>query len=120
MAHKILLVDDETIILREIGAFLREAGYEVAEAWNGEEAVRRLSDNPFDLVIADLMMPAGDGLYLAERIRAMAPDVPVLLLSGAAKMGRGEAKKFGLAGFIQKPIVPQKFLHQVKKVLEER
>jgi len=120
MAHKILLVDDETIILHEIAEFLRQAGYEVDEAGNGEEAMRRLSDNPFDLVIADLMMPSGDGFYLAERIRTMAPDVPVLLLSGAAKMGRGEAKKFGLAGFIEKPIVPQKFLLQVKRALEAR
>ena len=69
MTKKILLVDDEPIILETYSCLLSEKGFAVVTAHSGREALEKFSHNAFDLVITDLAMPDGDGFKLLEDIK---------------------------------------------------
>ena len=78
--RRILLVDDDTSLLVVLAEQLRDDGYEVATARDGQEALRRLEAGWPDLILLDLMMPRVDGLALARQIKADA-DLPIIVLS---------------------------------------
>jgi len=67
---KLLLVDDDPILLNLLGKLLRRSGHAVTEANNGEEALAAAAREPFDLIITDVMMPGLDGYELTRRLRA--------------------------------------------------
>ena len=71
-ATRILLVDDEHSIQTLLSFPLRKDGYEVVQASDGREALARFEEQPFDLVVLDLMMPHLDGLEVCKRMRARA------------------------------------------------
>ena len=79
-AQRILLVDDDPHLLVVLSEQLRDDGYEVATARDGQEALRRLEAGWPDLILLDLMMPRVDGLALARQIKAEA-DLPIIVLS---------------------------------------
>jgi DNA-binding response OmpR family regulator len=79
-AQRILLVDDDPNLLVVLSEQLRDDGYDVATARDGQEALRRLDAGWPDLILLDLMMPRIDGLALARRIKAEA-DLPIIVLS---------------------------------------
>jgi len=79
-AQRILLVDDDPNLLVVLAEQLRDDGYEVATARDGQEALRRLEAGWPDLILLDLMMPRIDGLALARQIKAEA-DLPIIVLS---------------------------------------
>lgn len=81
MKLSILLADDEKSVREAIAAELSRAGYEVREARNGEEAVASARDNPPDIVILDVMMPAMNGIEACREIRSRLDDTPVLFLT---------------------------------------
>jgi DNA-binding response OmpR family regulator len=100
----VLVVDDEDRVRTFLSRSLVGEGHEVAEAANGEEAVRFLSDRRVDLVLLDLVMPGMDGLAVLETIN-QSPDPPaVIVLSGVADVGaRVAALERGAADFVAKP-----------------
>jgi two-component system, chemotaxis family, CheB/CheR fusion protein len=118
----ILLVDDEEAVLRPANAALARYGYNVLTAANGEEAVRLVRERAqkLDLVLLDLTMPVMGGEEAHAQIKAIRPELPVVLSSG---YDEGQAvKRFGeqdLAGFIQKPYSVQHLLEVVKKTLRK-
>ena len=79
---RLLLVDDEELVRVGTGEMLRELGHEVLEACDGEQALNMLGDKAFDVVVTDYKMPRMDGAKLAERIRAVKPGLPILLITG--------------------------------------
>ena len=79
-AQRILLVDDDPHLLVVLSEQLRDDGYDVATARDGQEALRRLEAGWPDLILLDLMMPRVDGLALARQIKAEA-DLPIIVLS---------------------------------------
>lgn len=86
-AVRVLLVEDEGLIRLITEEFLQEHGFEVIEAWNGDEAARLL-DGPdgFDVLFTDVRMPGSlDGVALAEHARRRYPKLPVLVVSGYAE-----------------------------------
>lgn len=119
MAHKILVVEDEPMLLRIIVRSLREAGYAVVEAPNGQTALELArSSEPFDLVVTDSVMPELSGLKLVEGLRALNPTLPVVHLSGSLR-----ADTFGYCGLPQdvptifKPFLPDELLQVVRELL---
>ena len=82
---KILVVDDEAVLVKGIKFNLCNDGYDVATGSNGREAVELAADPSVDLIILDLMMPEMDGLMACAKIRAFS-DVPILMLTAK---GRG-------------------------------
>ena len=78
----ILLVDDEQLVRTATAEMLRELGHSVMEASGGPEALRKLSERPFDLMVTDYKMPQMNGAELADQVRRRRPGVPVLLITG--------------------------------------
>jgi two-component system cell cycle sensor histidine kinase/response regulator CckA len=117
----ILLVDDEEII-RELGIdILEDRGYRVFSASEGREAVRiyreRIRD--IDLVILDVMMPGIGGKETYRLLRAINPQVKVLLSSGYSTNGEvGEILKQGVSGFVQKPYREEELAAKIREVLD--
>ncbi len=119
-ASQILLVDDEANIRRMLGALLREEGFSVAEAANGNAALLQLDDVDPDVVLLDLMMPPGpDGLETLTRLRERGRQMPVILMSGKAQLTDAvRAIKLGAFQFLEKPLAPESVVATVRAALE--
>jgi PAS domain S-box-containing protein len=118
----ILLVDDEAMIIDVGQAMLERLGYRVMVCRGGREAVSAITDrgDEIDLVILDMIMPGMDGGTTFDRIRAIRPDMPVLLSSGYAINGKAnEIMRRGCNGFIQKPYNISDLSDKVRNVLDE-
>lgn len=119
---RILLVDDEKMLLILAGEMLREAGYNVVTAQSGFECLDlfRATPRQFDLVLLDLSMPLMDGEETFNRLRALRPDVRVMLCTGFVHQERlNHMLAEGLCGFIQKPVSSEQYLHAVRSVFQK-
>lgn len=106
LPRALLLVDDETLVVRSLGRLLRRRGVEtVLEAHNAAAALDLLARRPdIELAIFDLMMPGGDGLHLLTEARALRPGLPVVVMSGYARADQRLAcLRAGAAAFLVKP-----------------
>src|SRR3954463_3764249 len=101
----VLLVDDEPQLTRALARHLVAAGYEVETANDGTEAVARLKERFFDVVISDISMPGMNGLELLRAIREKDLDVPVIVMTGApAVQSAIEAIEHGALRYLIKPV----------------
>jgi CheY-like chemotaxis protein len=82
---RILIVDDEPDILAILDRMLRKMGHETVLAGNGKEAVRRLDEAAFDLVITDLIMPESEGIETIAAVRKRWPAVKIIAMSGGGR-----------------------------------
>jgi two-component system, OmpR family, response regulator Irr len=99
MPRKILLVEDHLGIRKNIAFFLRTEGYEVNEASDGNEAIQLLERHEVDLVPSNVVMPGFGGFHLLRHIRSVAPEVPVVIMSGVylnAQRIRKEGQRISL------------------------
>lgn len=105
---KILVVDDDPVIGKSFDRVLSGKGYAVITAADGEEALRKLSTENYDLVFTDIRMPGMSGLEVAERVKASQPWLPVVIVTGYGS-GDNEARATaaGVAGFLRKPLSPE-------------
>jgi DNA-binding NtrC family response regulator len=117
MSRRILIVDDDTSSRENIRQSLRDAGYEVREAENGYEAAELIKEEAFDLVLSELVMPEGNGLYLLQRARSLTPNTPVLIMSARPDITPAEIIELGASGFIEKSCVPEELLLNVEQAL---
>ena len=119
---RILVVDDEKMLLILAGELLRGAGYAVVTAQSGFECLDmfRASPRRFDLVLLDLSMPLMDGEETFQRLRALRPEVRVMLCTGFVQQERlNHMLDSGLCGFIQKPLGPRGYLAAVRTALQQ-
>lgn len=115
---RILLVDDDTGLLRLLSLRLESAGYEVSTAQSGEEALARLPQARPDLVITDLRMGAMDGLALHDALRKDHPSLPVIILTAHGSIPEAvEATRRGVFGFMAKPFDGKELLAEVARAL---
>lgn len=115
---KILIVDDEYLILDILGFVLMDEGYAVETAGDGEAALKVLQEMRIDLIITDYMMPRMNGAELAEKVRIdpTYADIPVILMSGAqASIGRERKDLF--QAVLGKPFDPAQLIAQVSELL---
>ncbi len=105
-----------------VGALLTGEGYEVADTPSGVEAVARVKDGEPDVALLDLMMPGElDGMATLARLRSIAPDLPVIMMSGRAGLADAvKATKLGAFNFLEKPLTPEGVLLAVSSALELR
>ncbi len=120
---KVLLVDDEAVMLQISERIVRAAGYEVATASSGESALQLVLDDPlrFDLVLTDLTMTGISGAELTRKLKQIRSDLPVILTSGF--VNRTDAEQFdslGIAAFIPKPYTRKDLLRAFSEVLSPR
>jgi DNA-binding response OmpR family regulator len=113
----ILVVDDEPSIGEVVSIYLRRAGYQVAVARNGREALDALEKEPPDLVVLDLMLPEVDGLEITRRLRA-GGDIPIIMLTARREEAdRIAGLEMGADDYVVKPFSPQELVSRVKAVL---
>lgn len=119
----ILHVEDDKNIVLLVRAVLEKAGYHVVSAQDAMQGLMMARQNPPDLMILDIMMPAGGGASVYERMRGMTPTahVPVLIYSASAPE---EIQKKLVVGpnttFLQKPAPPAEIISAVKALLNEK
>ncbi|MBW1857064.1 MAG: response regulator, partial [Deltaproteobacteria bacterium] len=102
---RILVIDDDPVILEVITKILKTNSYEVIAAPNGESGIKRLESNSFDLVLTDLMMPDVDGLEVLDRVVTKSPKTKCIILTGYGTIKSSvDAIKKGAFDYIAKPI----------------
>ena len=101
--RRVLVVDDELGVRESLRLVLRDR-YEVAVAESGEEALRRIGDEPFDAILLDLVMPGIDGLTVLERVKGQRPETPVVIVTATRTLKTAvTAIKLGAFDYIEKP-----------------
>ncbi|MEX0802051.1 MAG: response regulator [Candidatus Binatia bacterium] len=119
MAEKILVVEDEYLSRTVMSKYLSGKGYEVRQAANGAEALEILTEETFNLVITDFVMPHVDGLRLVELIHAKWARLPVILMTGYLSARAGNTILEGMvAEVITKPIALPELLKNIKRILK--
>ncbi len=115
---KILLAEDDRHTAKLMSIILKNGGYDVANAYDGEEALNLFFNQHFDLVVLDIMMPGVDGFEVARQVRASDANIPILITTAKHLP---EDKRMGfLAGtddYMVKPIDTEEFLFRVKALL---
>jgi DNA-binding response OmpR family regulator len=115
---RILLVDDEQPIQTLLSFPLQRDGYEVVQASDGNEALARFSEQPFDLVVLDLMLPRIDGLEVCKRLRAKGSTVPIIMLTAKSEeIDKVLGLELGADDYITKPFSMREFRSRVKAAL---
>ncbi len=114
----ILVVDDDAGLRRALRRVLVAHGFEVEEAADGDEALTRFRERPFDLVLLDVMMPGTDGIEVCERMRAEGGDLPVLMLTARdAVRDRVAGLESGADDYLVKPFANEELVARVRALL---
>jgi len=117
----ILIVDDEKGIRESLSGILEDEGYDILTAASGEEAVKILRDASPDLVFLDIWLTGMDGIRTLQEIKAMKPDVPVIMISGHGSIELAvKATQTGAYDFLEKPLSLERVLLVSKRALEKR
>jgi DNA-binding NtrC family response regulator len=121
MDTRILIVDDDPLICRQLEDLYTTQQYLVSSASNASEALRLLGEHDFSLAVVDLRIPGTDGIGLTREIREHWPDLDVIMITGYASIkGAVEAIKQGASDYITKPFQKEEILLATEKVLEKR
>ncbi|HYT92584.1 MAG TPA: response regulator [Gemmataceae bacterium] len=117
----LLVVEDNEVARERLAAILRRAGYEVALATNGQEALNYLDGHPPPaLILLDMLMPVLDGWHFLEQLQGDIPEptVPIVVTTGTI-LNREWAKSHGCAGFVKKPIDTDALLEEIRHCPEQ-
>ncbi len=120
MSKVIMTVDDSASVRQMVSFTLKQAGYEVLEAEDGQDALGQLSGSTVHMLITDLNMPNVDGIELIRKVRANAnfKFIPIVMLTTESQDSKKqEGREAGATGWIVKPFDPEQLLAVVKKVL---
>jgi DNA-binding response OmpR family regulator len=116
-APRILLVDDEQSVQKLLSYPLRKEGFDVVPALNGQEALDRIRDDSFDLVVLDVMLPKLDGFEVCRQVRARS-GVPIIMLTAKTEeIDKVLGLELGADDYITKPFSMREFRSRVKAVL---
>ena len=103
MSRKVLVVDDEKLIVKGIRFSLEQDGMEVDCAYDGEEAVEKAKEKKYDIILLDLMLPKMDGLEVCQQIREFS-NVPIVMLTAKGEdMDKILGLEYGADDYITKP-----------------
>ncbi|GAB4366646.1 MAG: sigma-54 dependent transcriptional regulator [Calditrichia bacterium] len=121
MSGNILIVDDEPAIRESLSLILREEGYTTDTASNGVEALARVKENDFDLVITDLKMPRMGGLELFEKLKQIDSRVSVMIITAYATLESAiQALRLGAYDYIIKPLEFDDVILRIHRLMEHR
>ena len=116
---KILVVDDEGIVLNSCRLVLEAEHFEVCPVLTADDALEALKGDGFTLLVIDVKMPGHDGMYLMREVKKQWPDIPVIIMSGYHTPETiREATEMGAATFIAKPFTPDELIEVVRQVLK--
>lgn len=119
--QNILIVEDDFRMRLLVHELLEKEGYTVAATGDGQDAVRILTENPFDVVLTDLKMPGLDGMGILTASKEVNPDSPVIVMTAYATVDSAvRAMRNGAYDYIQKPFDPDELLIVVKRAIDYR
>ena len=117
----LLLVDDEAAFREVIAEQLTDHGFKVKQAGTGEDALERLSEFAFDVLVTDLRLPGVDGRQVLDEAFARYPDIIAIVISGYGTLKEAvEVTRRGAEGFITKPFQFEELLHELNVAIEKR
>jgi two-component system, OmpR family, alkaline phosphatase synthesis response regulator PhoP len=118
--HSVLLVEDEENLHDALKLNLELEGYEITSAFDGHEALKKIEEEYFDLIIMDVMLPGVDGISVTENIRLQNNEVPILILSAKnTSADRVAGLKKGADDYLTKPFNLEELLLRVQKLIEK-
>ena len=117
---KILVVDDERIVLDSCQKVLETDGFEVYLVPSANKAVQAMKKEGFGLLLVDIKMPEHDGMYLMREVKKKWPDIPIIVMSGYPTTNTiEEAVKMQAAAFIAKPFTPDELVRTVRQAIRK-
>jgi len=121
MSARILIVDDEDIVIKSCLRIFDGDDYQIEAVQDGREALRKIEEDSYDVVILDIMMPNMGGLEVLGRIKETYPDVDVIMITGLSQIDTAvQAMKLGAFDYISKPFDPDELKLAVHRALERR
>ncbi len=121
MSARILIVDDEEIVVRSCLRILGDSSYVVDSAQSGMEALRKIEENEYDILVLDIMMPQMDGLEVLQQVKERHPDVDVIMMTGLSQIQTAvKAMKLGAFDYLSKPFDPDELKLVVDRALERQ
>ncbi|MDO4409531.1 MAG: response regulator transcription factor [Eubacteriales bacterium] len=117
MAAKVLVVDDERIIVKGLRYSLQQEGYEVECAYDGEDAVNAIREKHFDIVLLDVMLPKLSGFEVLQQVREFS-DVPIIMLTAKGDdMDKILGLDYGADDYVTKPFNPLEVKGRIKAII---
>lgn len=117
MGSKVLVVDDEKLIVKGIKFSLEQDGMEVDTAYDGEEALELVNEKEYDIILLDLMLPKMDGLEVCQNIREFS-DVPIIMITAKSEdMDKIMGLEYGADDYITKPFNILEVKARIKAIL---
>ena len=121
MLGTIVVADDEALARQSVAELLREEGYHVYEAADGQAALQLLEEVDVDLILSDLRMPGVDGLGILKKVREVYPQTMLVLMTAYASVETVvEALRLGAQDYLLKPLLFDDLLHKVHRLLEHK
>jgi DNA-binding NtrC family response regulator len=115
---KVLVVDDEPVVVNSIRKTLARRAFKVAEAFSGREALSRVTSESFDLVLLDMKLPDANGLELVSDLKKRKPGLRVVIVTGYASIDTAvEAIRRGANDYMAKPFTPDELYSTANRVL---
>ena len=117
---KILVVDDDAIVIKSCKRILEAEGFEVLTVPSADEALEIIRKYDFDLLLVDVKMPKHDGMYLMREIKKDLPDTPIIVMSGYPTQETiADVLRLGATQFIPKPFRPDELVKLIRQVLQK-
>ncbi len=117
MECKVLIVDDEPVLVKGLKYSLEQDGYEIYTAFDGEEALEKINRNKFNLIILDLMLPKKDGLEVCQEVR-LSSQVPIIMLTAKGEdMSKILGLEYGADDYLTKPFNILELKARIKAIL---
>ena len=121
MSARILVVDDEEIVIRSCLRILEGSDYQIEIGHDGREALQKVEQNGYDILILDIMMPNIGGMEVLRRVKESHPDIDVIMITGLSQIDTAvQAMKLGAFDYISKPFEPDELKMVVQRALERR
>ena len=118
--NSVLIVDDEAIVRESIRDWLKDAGYGVATAESGEEALELIEKQDFSVMVLDIRMPGKTGITVLKEVKAQRPWIKSIIITAYPSSETvGEAKKLGAIDYLIKPVAPENLEKLIRETLKE-
>ncbi len=118
VSKPILIVDDEPIVQESIRDWLKDAGYQVATAESGEEALELIEKQDFSVMIVDVRLPGKTGITVLKEVKALRPEIKSIIITAYPSTElAAEAMKLGAVDYLIKPIAPDDLERLIRETL---
>jgi DNA-binding NtrC family response regulator len=118
---RILVVDDEPVVRESLQGWFAEDGYPVEIAENAREALEKLQESSWDILLTDVKMPGMDGLELQQQVKKLAPEVTVIIMTAYASVDSAmQAIKEGAYDYVTKPLDPEDLTQIIERAWERQ